>query len=312
MSTPNVRGRFAPSPTGPLHHGTLFTALLSWLSARSRGGEWIVRIEDLDLPRNVPGAEEKILRALERFGLLWDGTIVRQSERTELYESALSTLMARGEAFPCACSRADLRSAASAPARTDESDAAIYSGTCREGIPDGKIARSIRFRARGNVRFADRIAGVHEESLERSVGDFVIRRADGLFAYQLAVVVDDEKQGINEVVRGRDLLASTARQIALQRSLGYATPLYAHVPLLTDPSGAKLSKRGSSADVGNLSAAEVRRTLQAMLDLVGVQVEQNEPGTMLRKAAQSFSLETIPKTESFPFPAEPSGGRAQE
>lgn len=311
MNRPYVRGRFAPSPTGPLHHGTLFTAIVSWLSARSRHGEWLVRMEDIDRPRVVAGSGEKILRALERFGLIWDGAVVYQSERTALYEDALARLLSEGKAFPCACSRADLRNAASAPAGSDERDPSIYTGVCRDGLA-GRPARSIRFRAEETIRFTDRIAGAQEEAIDRSVGDFVIRRADGLFAYQLAVVVDDAEQKITEVVRGRDLLGSTARQIALQRALGYSTPEYAHVPLLLDAGGAKLSKRGSSADVGLLSESEVRTTLGTMLALVGVAVEEEEPEMMLRNAAAKFSPETVSNTESFQSPFEPSERRAEE
>ena len=204
-----VRGRFAPSPTGPLHLGSLVAAVGSWLSARSAGGEWLVRMEDLDGPRVVPGAADEILRALERYGLTWDGEVVVQSERTGLYEEALARLRAAGLAYDCGCTRAEVARAAGAPDVSDPVDGAgaVYAGTCRGGLAPGRAARAVRFRVPdGTVAFEDRVRGRIEEEVSRAVGDFVVKRADGPFAYQLAVVVDDAAQGVTEVVRGADLL----------------------------------------------------------------------------------------------------------
>ncbi|QOW20415.1 tRNA glutamyl-Q(34) synthetase GluQRS [Lysobacter ciconiae] len=224
------RGRFAPSPTGPLHAGSLLSALGSWLLARSAGGEWLVRIEDVDRGREVAGAAASQLSALDAFGLRADATVVYQSQREPLYQRALQQLLDAGLAFECHCSRGQL--------------AAVG------GIHRRCVARSnrrdpaIRFRVADDsaVAFTDRIRGHVQQRVDREVGDFVIRRADGNWAYQLAVVVDDAAQGVTDVVRGADLIGSTARQILLQRALGLPTPRYAHLPLLLDAAGRKLSK----------------------------------------------------------------------
>ena len=242
-------GRFAPSPTGLLHAGSLVTALASWLDARAHGGSWLVRIEDLDTPRNVAGAAEAIVAQLERLGLRADGGAVRQSERTARYEAALQGLVARGSAYPCACSRRDLALAAAAPGDALAGGERVYPGTCRSGLR-GKAARSIRLRVESSpgsgeavVAWHDRRLGVQREDVARAVGDFVLQRADGVFAYQLAVVVDDAAQGVTDVVRGEDLVGSTARQIVLQRALGLPTPRYLHTPLVLAADGSKLSKQ---------------------------------------------------------------------
>jgi glutamyl-Q tRNA(Asp) synthetase len=235
-------GRFAPSPTGPLHFGSLVAALASWLDARRAGGQWLLRMEDLDRPRVMPGAADTILRQLEAFGLAWDGPVVHQSARLELYEEALRNLAAH--CYACACTRKELEDSALA---IDGSR--IYPGTCRNGLPQGKTARAIRIRTdNAPVRFTDRVQGDIVQRIESDVGDFVVRRADGLFAYQLAVVVDDAAQGITDVVRGADLLDSTARQIHLQRLLGVPTPRYLHTPVATNAEGEKLSKQTRAAD----------------------------------------------------------------
>lgn len=274
-------GRFAPSPTGSLHLGSLAAAVASWLYARAENGRWLVRIEDIDTPRVVPGSAEEILAALRRYGLEWDGEVVLQSQRTALYEAALEQLRAKGLVYDCACSRADLQRAASAPHGAE----AVYPGTCRNGLPPGKAPRAIRFRAPEKViAFEDRIRGHIEEHVARQTGDFVVRRADGLFAYQLAVVVDDAEQGITQVVRGIDLLDSTARQIALQRALGYATPEYAHFPLVTNPDGSKLGKRDGSLPLPTLDDARVRETLVAALRHLGIAVDEDHPRAMLGEA----------------------------
>lgn len=276
-----VTGRFAPSPTGPLHLGSLVAAVASWLYARAEGGRWLVRIEDIDTPRVVPGSAEEILAALRRYGLEWDGEVVWQSRRTHLYEEALSRLRAQNLVYDCACSRADLQRAASAPLGAE----AVYPGFCRDGIPDGKPARAIRFRAPSEVvAFDDRIAGRIEEHVGARTGDFVVRRADGLFAYQLAVVVDDGEQGVTQVVRGADLLYSTPRQIALQRALGLATPEYAHVPLVVNADGAKLGKRDGALPLPSLDETHVRETLARALHHLGLSVEPDAPRAMLEAA----------------------------
>jgi glutamyl-Q tRNA(Asp) synthetase len=243
-------GRFAPSPTGLLHAGSLVAALASWLDARAQGGRWLVRIEDLDTPRNVAGAAEAIVAQLEAVGLRADGAVVRQSQRSALYEAALQALQAPGRAYPCACSRRDLALAVAAPpSRAEVRAEAIYPGTCRAGLR-GRAPRSVRLRVErveGNgearIDWLDRRLGRQHQDVARAVGDFVLKRADGVFAYQLAVVVDDAEQGVTDVVRGEDLADSTARQILLQRLLGVPTPRYLHTPLVRTLDGAKLSKQ---------------------------------------------------------------------
>lgn len=230
-------GRFAPSPTGPLHFGSLAAALASWLDARAAGGRWLVRIEDLDPPRERPGAADEILRTLERFGLCWDDDVVFQSRRKPLYEEAIRRL--ERHCYPCGCTRREIADSALGLAADG---AQIYPGTCRGGL-GGRVARSLRVKVAGKVDFVDRVQGPQQQDLEREVGDFVLRRADGAFAYQLAVVVDDAEQGVTDVVRGADLLDSTARQIHLQRLLGLPTPRYLHIPAAVNAAGEKLSKQ---------------------------------------------------------------------
>jgi glutamyl-Q tRNA(Asp) synthetase len=236
------RGRFAPSPTGPLHFGSLIAALASCCDARARGGEWSLRIEDVDEPRSQAGAEDAILRSLVRYGFRWEGDVVRQSQRTSSYARALETLVAQHHAYPCACTRRELESAP-----TSAAGERIYPGTCRDGIDAARVARSERaWRVRvgeTTLAFKDRLQGLQSQSLARDVGDFVVKRADGLFAYQLAVVVDDAAQSITDVVRGADLLSSTPRQIHLQQLLALPTPTYLHVPVAINPAGEKLSKQ---------------------------------------------------------------------
>ena len=238
-------GRFAPSPSGPLHFGSLVAALASWLDARAAAGRWLVRIEDLDRPRVQPGAADEILRTLERLGLYWDGEVIFQSRRAALYEQALSRLA--GLTYLCGCSRREIADSAVSLAADG---AQVYPGTCRAGLPPGKGARAVRIRVEGAVTLRDRAQGTLSQDLEREVGDFVLRRADGQFAYQLAVVVDDAEQGVSDVVRGADLLESTPRQIYLQRRLGFPSPRYLHVPVAVDASGSKLSKHAGARPIG--------------------------------------------------------------
>jgi glutamyl-Q tRNA(Asp) synthetase len=240
------RGRFAPSPTGPLHFGSLVAVLASYCDARAAGGEWLVRIEDVDTPRSHPHAEKAILATLKRYGFEWDGDVVRQSERTELYESALARLFADGHVYECACTRREMETA---PLAT--SGERVYPGTCRDGIPrdrTGRAQHASRVRVGATrIAFQDRLQGPQTQELARDVGDFVVRRSDGLYAYQLAVVVDDAAQRITHVVRGADLLASTPRQIHLQRLLELPELSYLHAPVVINASGQKLSKQTRAA-----------------------------------------------------------------
>lgn len=235
-----VKGRFAPSPSGPLHFGSLIAALGSFLMARSCGGQWLVRMEDIDTPRVVPGAADDILRTLEAFGMNWDGPVIYQSQRTRRYQHALQRLLNEGLAYPCTCSRRQVAQLAAAHSMNNK----VYPGHCRHKIQQPGRPEAIRLRADNHiVDFEDTIQGHYHQCLATAVGDFVIRRTDGLFAYQLAVVVDDAEQGITQVVRGSDLLDSTPRQIYLQRLLGLSTPRYSHLPVATHKDGSKLSKQ---------------------------------------------------------------------
>ena len=245
-------GRFAPSPTGLLHAGSLVAALASWLDARAHGGQWRVRIEDVDTPRCVHGAGEEILQQLAHCGLLPDGEVLWQSQRGAMYQQALDRLVAQGLAYPCACSRKDIEAAQTSP--TARHKAQVYPGTCRDGLK-GKPARAWRLNveavraARGLpdiTRWTDRRLGPQAEDVAETVGDFVLRRADGLWAYQLAVVVDDAAQGITDVVRGEDLSDNTARQIVLQHALGLPAVRYLHTPLVLGDNGEKLSKQNGA------------------------------------------------------------------
>ena len=245
--SPPYRGRFAPSPTGPLHAGSMVAALASWLDARAQGGRWLVRIEDVDVPRCVPGAAETILRQLADCALMPDEEPLWQSRRGAAYQAALDKLVACGRAYPCACSRKDIEQALAAQGRPHQRHAElVYPGTCRNGL-SGRPARAWRFCTEpGVVRWNDRRLGPQQQDVEREVGDFVLRRADGLWAYQLAVVVDDADQGITHVVRGQDLADNTARQLLLQRALGVPSPAWLHTPLVLGADGEKLSKQNGA------------------------------------------------------------------
>ena len=243
----SYRGRFAPSPSGPLHFGSLVAAVGSYLDARAHGGQWLLRIEDVDEPRTVPGAADAILRTLDGFGFEWDGEVVVQSRRLDLYHATLVRLQLDGDVYPCACSRREIALASSS---RSVDGGLIYPGTCRAGLVEGQAARAWRFRLPDQeLGFVDRVQGVARQNLAREVGDCVLLRADGQYAYQLAVVVDDAAQGVNAVVRGVDLLDSTARQIWLQQRLGVPTPTYAHLPVVVNAAGEKLSKQTRAAAV---------------------------------------------------------------
>ena len=262
-------GRFAPSPTGPLHAGSLVAALASWLDARAHGGLWLVRIEDVDTPRCVPGAAEQILRQLSACGLWPDGQVRWQSACTHRYAERLQTLEQAGLAYPCGCTRQSVRLAQSAsPGRHQQ---AIYPGTCRSGL-HGKTPRAWRLNLAATLahlgwqaplHWQDRRLGPQVQDVEAAVGDFVIRRADQLWAYQLAVVSDDGDQGITDVVRGEDLADNTARQILLQAALGLPTPSYLHTPLVRDAQGEKLSKQQGAPAIATDTPAQALQALQA-------------------------------------------------
>jgi glutamyl-Q tRNA(Asp) synthetase len=244
---PGYRGRFAPSPTGLLHAGSLVAALASWLDARAHDGTWLVRIEDVDTPRCVPGADAAILAQLAACGLVPDDAPVWQSARAAPYRAALASLVERGAAYPCGCTRSDIAQALAAQgAPRPRHGELVYPGTCRDGL-HGKPPRATRLRTDGpTIAWHDRRLGPQSQQVEHAVGDFVLKRADGLWAYQLAVVVDDAAQGITHVVRGEDLADNTPRQILLQRALGLPTPVYLHTPLVLGADGEKLSKQNGA------------------------------------------------------------------
>ncbi len=260
-------GRFAPSPTGPLHAGSLVAALASWLDARAHNGQWLVRIEDIDTPRCVKGADQGILEQLAAFGLVTDGEPAWQSQRTHLYENALFHLINKGWVYPCGCSRKEIEGVyVSQGQGTARLSAAIYPGTCRDGL-NGKPARAWRLNVQAvmealhipqTLQWHDRRMGHQQQDVAREVGDFVLKRADGLWAYQLAVVVDDADQGITHVVRGEDLHDNTARQILLQKALGLPAPIYMHTPLVMGENGEKLSKQNGAL------ALDLRDTLATL------------------------------------------------
>jgi glutamyl-tRNA synthetase len=304
------RGRFAPSPTGPLHLGNARTALLSWLDARARGGAWLMRVEDLDGPRVRPGMEARILDELRWLGLGWDeGPDVggpagpyRQSERSARYASALAALRAAGLAYPCFCSRAEIAAAASAPHGPSE-EGPRYPGTCR-ALPAEEVARRAagrrpawRLRVEpGAVAFDDGVHGRCAHDVSRETGDFVLMRADGIAAYQLAVAVDDAAMGITDVVRGDDLLPSTSRQLLVYRALGLAAPAFAHVPLVVGEDGARLAKRHGALALGELRARGAAP--EAVVGLLAALSGLCPPGTRCapRDLTGGFRLDRVPKT----------------
>lgn len=251
------KGRFAPTPSGPAHQGTLLAATGSYLQAHSNQGEWHVRIDDIDPPREMPGSADSILRTLERYGLHWDGPVVYQSRRHDHYQAALHTLQTNNLAYDCGCSRKEIE-----PVSRTGPNGMIYPGTCRNGLPAGKTARAIRLLAQNRtITFVDRIQGEHGLNIEQQIGDYVIRRADGPYAYHLATVVDDALDGFTQIVRSCDLLNVTPQQIYLQQQLGYPTPDYAHLPLLVDSQGNKLCKRSGARAVDEIDRRDVLRNI---------------------------------------------------
>lgn len=280
-------GRFAPSPTGDLHFGSLIAALGSYLSIHSKGGAWRVRVEDIDPSREVPGSAERIIADLRRFGMEPDGEVLYQSKRLAAFLEATEFLLACGQAFHCACTRADLFADG------------VYPGTCRQGIASGRLARSVRvLTGTETITFTDQVHGPCSTRLDQECGDFVIRRADGWPAYQLAVVVDDACQGVTEVVRGSDLLASTPRQIHLQRLLGLPQPAYLHLPLVLDAQGRKLSKRQGSDPVNPQDPANSLRT--AMLYLGFDPPVFSKPEQLLAWGVASWRADAVPKGPAVP------------
>jgi glutamyl-Q tRNA(Asp) synthetase len=272
--TPIYRGRFAPSPSGPLHFGSLVAALASYLDARAHGGEWILRIEDLDAPRVAAGATQDIIDTLSCHGFIRNGEVVRQSTRSDHYRNAWAILCAQGQCYPCACSRREIADSSLDPDRRQ-----VYPGTCRNGLASGRPARAWRVRVpdAGSIAFTDRWVGDYAQTLATEVGDFVVGRTDGSWAYQLAVVVDDYLQGITHVVRGVDLLDSTARQIYLQTCLGYPRLSYLHVPVVLTTDGDKLSKQtGATA----LDKREPIRTLIEAIEFLGFAVPASASGSL--------------------------------
>jgi glutamyl-Q tRNA(Asp) synthetase len=318
------RGRYAPSPTGPLHFGSLIAAVGSYLEAKTRGGAWLLRMEDLDRPREQPGAGDAILRTLEACGMGWDGEPMYQSRRGEAYRAALARLEAPGLVYACGCSRREIADSllAFAPARGasgahdaplaptsgrgvgGEGSALIYPGTCRHGLAPGKAARAKRVRVDESViEFEDAVQGNMRQNLAAEIGDFVLLRADGLYAYQLAVVVDDAEQGVTDVVRGADLLASTPRQIYLQRLLGLATPRYLHLPVAVNAAAEKLSKQTRAAPV---NARDPVPALAQVMEFLG----QAPPPELRRAPLAEFwhwalahwDARRIPRRRSLPAP----------
>lgn len=285
MPTPARRGRFAPSPTGPLHAGSLLAALGSWLLARQAGGEWLLRIEDLDPPREVPGAADGQIATLAAFGLGHDGAIEYQSRRHALYQAALDRLLAAGHAFECHCSRSDL--AASGGIHRD----------CAAGRRRPDPAIRLRVPDDCEIAFDDLVHGRVQQRLDIEVGDFVLLRADGLWAYQLAVVVDDAAQHITDVVRGADLLDSTTRQILLQHALGLPTPRHAHLPLLLDADGRKLSKSCAARPVDPADPLPALHAAWAGLGQAPLPSATASPAGFLAAATDAFRIERIPRSD---------------
>ena len=308
-------GRFAPSPTGPLHAGSLVAALASWLDARAHHGQWLVRIEDVDTPRCVPGADQTILAQLAACGLMPDEAPVYQSQRSALYQSALDQLVARRLAYPCACTRQDIARAlaASGQARARHGEL-VYPGTCRQGL-NGRPARAWRFltetpreniplagsphaqravqsialeKEGGDVVWHDRLLGSQAQNVSREVGDFVLKRADGLWAYQLAVVVDDAAQSVTDIVRGQDLADNTARQILLQRALALPQPRYLHTPLVLGRNGEKLSKQNGAQPLDTSHPVAVLQQAGQLLGLQG-NAAAGTPAAWLQQAVPQWA-----------------------
>jgi glutamyl-Q tRNA(Asp) synthetase len=285
MNPPPYIGRFAPTPSGYLHFGSLVAAMASYLDARSVGGRWLLRMEDLDPPREVVGAQSAILTTLENYGFEWDGPVMRQSQRHDVYAEVLQRWLNQGLAYACTCSRKQL-----------EAYQGVYPGLCRNA-GHAWTTSAIRLRVPElSYGFTDRVQGPFTQHLGREVGDFVIRRRDHLYAYQLAVVIDDAAQGINAIVRGADLLDSTPRQLYLQELLGTPAPSYLHVPLITQPDGHKLGKSYRAPPLPSEQARPLLlRALRALGQAAPEQLLELAPSAILTWAAQHWQAEQIPK-----------------
>lgn len=308
---PTHRGRFAPSPTGPLHLGNAWAALLGWLWARKEGGEFALRIEDLDAARCRPESVDGLRRDLEWLGLDFDGPVVFQSERADAYREALERLAAQGRIYPCFCSRAEVARAATAPHGPAE-DGPLYPGTCAQlSAAEAEVrgrtrAPALRFRASGGAeRFLDALHGSVVQDVQATVGDFVVRRTDGVASYQLAVVVDDGAAGVTHVLRGEDLLHSTPRQLQLAEALGLPAPVYAHVPLLLGEDGKRLAKRAGPPTVSELREGGLAK--ERLIGLLGQWAGLSDGHPLgARELLQGFSLAALPRA---PVPVRASAVR---
>lgn len=289
MTPKKVIGRFAPSPTGPLHFGSLIAALGSYLDARSRGGEWLVRMEDIDPPREQPGAGDEILKTLEAFGLAWDGPVIYQSQRLGIYHDAVTDLLKNKLAYYCTCSRRDIAKL------TDGNSGTRYPGTCRANSRPRENA-SVRILTNNNgISLLDRLQGEFHWDLEYEFGDFIIKRKDRLFAYHLAVVIDDAEQGITDIIRGADLLDSTPHHLYLQQVLGLATPSYLHLPMAIDKTGAKLSKQTHAKPVTiNNAVPELQAALTFLNQTLPPEHAHCNKHELLVWAIKHWDLEKIP------------------
>ena len=296
---PPYIGRFAPSPTGPLHAGSLVAALASWLDARAHGGRWLIRIEDIDKPRCPPGTDRLILEQLSRCGLLPDAPPQWQSAREALYAQALQRLQTAGWVYGCACSRKQISVALAAQGWTSERHGElVYPGTCRRGLPAGQVARAWRLRSHADgaqtqdltLHWQDRRLGAQQQNLSREVGDFVPNRADGLWAHQLAVLVDDAEQGISDIVRGEDLADNTPRQIRLQQLLGLPRPRYLHTPLVMGADGQKLSKQNGATA---LDLSQPPQALKQAAAVLGLSVEGQSVAEVLAQALLAWRQQML-------------------
>ncbi|MBX3616478.1 tRNA glutamyl-Q(34) synthetase GluQRS [Nitrosomonas sp.] len=293
LAEQSYRGRFAPSPTGPLHFGSLVAAMGSYLDAKFHNGKWLVRIEDVDCQRAMPGAVSEILTVLESFGFEWDEEVVYQSRRSDAYRYALSVLEQRNRIYPCACSRKEI-----ADSSIRGLGGLIYPGTCRDHPPRGKESYAMRIRVTDEIiLFHDRIKGSYSQKLSSDIGDFVLRRADGIFSYQLAVVTDDALQNITHVVRGADLLDSTPRQIFLQRLLGFPTPHYLHLPVVTNAFGEKLSKQTNAAPIQVENALpQLIKSLQFLGQPTPVEMMEGDIASFWQWAQQNWRVHRVPSS----------------
>ncbi len=294
MASGAYTGRFAPSPTGVLHFGSVVAAIASYLDARAHQGRWLLRFDDLDSPRNAPGAIAAISRELRRLRLDWDGAPIYQSEHPQRYSAALKDLAARGLSYPCACSRKNLAGP-------------VYPGTCREGLAPGRRARSRRLRvATTHIEFNDRIQGPYGRHLDREPGDFVIHRGDGIVAYHLATVLDDAAAGITRIVRGADLIASTPRQIYLQKCLDLTIPDYAHLPVAVNAAGRKLSKQTHARPSHEMDAARLWRRSLKFLGQPAPPPDRLTISALREHAVAHWRLDRVPaQRETEPMPEKP-------